>query len=115
MCGDQLSRRDSSNVLLKMPAYFLMPMIMMVTIIIITQNKKNQQRRQMGPRLKIDPEQFQKLILESGSKIIKGPKVWGQGYTYLIRMKDYYYYTISKEELDISDEYEILEVKHILL
>ena len=69
----------------------------------------------MGPRLRVDTETFLREVESSGRKVIRGPKVWLQGYTYMVCGDEYYYYTISKEELKLPETIEINSVKQILL
>jgi len=47
--------------------------------------------------------------------VILGPKVLWQGYAYLTAGKDYYYYTVSKEPLELPEGVSYKEVKQILL
>jgi len=81
----------------------------------ILANQQARKRRQMGPRLKVDKATFLNEVEKSGNKVIRGPKVWLQGYTYLVCGEDYYYYTVSKEELTLPSDVELSSVKQILL
>ena len=89
--------------------YFILP------VIIISQQKKAQRRRQMGPRLKVSNDVFIHEVSHSSGKVIRGPKVLWQGYTYLVCGGEYYYYTISKEPLVMPPDIEVIDVKQILL
>ena len=64
----------------------------------------------MGPRLRVDAETFLQKARESGNTVIRTNKVLLQGYTYIVRAGDYFYYTISKEPLDLRDlEVEVVQ------
>lgn len=88
----------------------------MMFVVIISQNKKNQRkRRQMGPRLNVTNEVFLQELDNNNNTVIRGPKVLWQGYTYLTAGKDYYYYAVSKEPLELPEGVSYKEVKQILL
>ena len=69
----------------------------------------------MGPRLRVDNQTFLAEVSKGQAKVVRGPKVLWQGYTYLVRGDDYYYYTISKEELHFPPEVEVMFATQILL
>lgn len=83
--------------------------------VIAQQQKLATKRRQMGPRLKVDQATFLAEVSKRRCKVIRGPKVLWQGYTYLVRGEDYYYYTISKKALHIPEGVEVTNVAQILL
>jgi hypothetical protein len=87
----------------------------LIFILAITQNQ-TRRRRQMGPRIQIDPEEFLSIAQkEKGLIIKKQGQILFQGTTYVIRSGDYYYYTVTKQHLTIPSECQVKEVKHILL
>lgn len=97
-----------------MTAYWIWIYLPMI-LVIAHQQQQARKRRQMGPRLKVDHATFLAEVAERQGKVIRGPKVLWQGYTYLVRGKDYYYYTISKEELRMPAGVEVTHAEQILL
>ena len=90
-------------------------MYLLMLIVIFQQQQQARKRRQMGPRLKIDNAAFIDQVAKRLGKVVRGPKVLWQGYTYLVRGEDYYYYTVSKEELQMPEGVEVMSVAQILL
>ena len=69
----------------------------------------------MGPRLRIDNDEFIKIVEREKELVIMGPKVIFTAYTYVTRSGDYYYYTTSKVPLILPDGTEMSQAKQILL
>jgi hypothetical protein len=98
-----------------MISYWIWIYLPMMFVVIAQQQQQARKRRQMGPRLKVDQATFLAEVSKRQGKVIRGPKVLWQGYTYLVRGEDYYYYTVSKEELRIPEGVEVTNVAQILL
>ncbi len=96
-----------------MTAYWIW--IYLPMILIMAQQQQARKRRHMGPRLKVNHQTFLTEVSKNQGKVIRGPKVLWQGYTYLVRGEDYYYYTVSKEELSLPEGVEVTCVAQILL
>ena len=96
-----------------MTAYWIW--IYLPMIILLVQQQQARKRRQMGPRLKVDQATFLAEVAKMQGKVIRGPKVLWHGYTYLVCGEDYYYYTLSKEELRMPEGVEVTRVAQILL
>jgi hypothetical protein len=87
----------------------------LIVIFAATQSQA-QRRRQMGPRIHIEPEEFLSVAQkEKGLIIKKRGQTMFQGTTYVIRSGDYYYYTVTKQHLTLPSECQVKEVKNILL
>ena len=97
-----------------MTAYWIWFYFLMI-FIIVQQQQQARKRRQMGPRLKVNHATFLTEVAKRQGKVIRGPKVLWHGYTYLVRGEDYYYYTLSKEELRMPEGVEVTSVAQILL
>jgi len=97
-----------------MTAYWIWIYLPMI-VVIAQQQQQARKRRQMGPRLKVDQATFLAEVAKRQGKVIQGPKVIWQGYTYLVRGEDYYYYTVSKVELRMPEGVEVTIVAQILL
>lgn len=69
----------------------------------------------MGPRLRVTPEEFFQIVTREKGLVIKGPKVWISGITYLTCSGDYYYYTVVKEPIHLPPDTPVSEVTSILL
>lgn len=102
------------DVLHEMTSYLIWIYLLMI-VLIAQQQQQSRKRRQMGPRLKVDQATFLAEVSKRQAKVIRGPKVLWQGYAYLIRGEDYYYYTVSKETLHIPEGIEVTNVAQILL
>ena len=98
-----------------MDAHFMAIYLPTMMIVILQQQRQAQRRRQMGPRLRIDNQTFLAEVSKRQGKVVRGPKVLWQGYTYLVRGDDYYYYTVSKDELYFPPGVELMCVTQILL
>jgi hypothetical protein len=83
--------------------------------IIIAQQTEARRRRQMGPRVQVEPSEFLRMIAQEKGLVIKSRKFPLQGTTYVSRCGDYYYYTMSKEPLALPDGCVVQQAKNILL
>ena len=83
--------------------------------IIIAQQNQARRRRQMGPRVQVEPSEFLRMVEQEKGLVIKGRKMALQGITYVSRCGDYYYYTISKEPLALPKDCVVQQAKNILL
>ena len=70
----------------------------------------------MGPRIQIKPDEFIEIAKNSQNLIIKCGKssFIRAAIQYVLREGDYYYYTVSKEPLDLPSTCKIKEVDNIL-
>ncbi len=69
----------------------------------------------MGPRVFVEPAEFLRIVEKNKGLIIQGRKVAFQGITYVSRCGDYYYYTTSKEPLNLPRDCDIQKARAILL
>jgi hypothetical protein len=83
--------------------------------IIIAQQNQARRRRQMGPRVQVEPSEFLRMVEQEKGLVIKSRKFALQGITYVSRCGDYYYYTISKKPLVLPKDCVVQQCKNILL
>ena len=87
----------------------LWPFYMLFMVIMISQHNQARRRRQMGPRVLVDPDEFLRLVEEEKGLVINNRKM------YVARCGDYYYYTTSKTPLPLPKECVVQRAKGILL
>ena len=69
----------------------------------------------MGPRVEVEPDEFLEIAQKEKGLVIKRRKYVFQGFTYVIRSGDYYYYTVTKQPLSLPSECQVKEAKGLLL
>ena len=69
----------------------------------------------MGPRVRVEPQQFLRILEKEKGLVIKGRRVMLRGTPYVTRSGDYYYYTVTKGPLSIPSDCEVTEARYILL
>ena len=80
-----------------------------IIVFFIIMQQQARRRRQMGPRIQIKPDEFLDIARKEHGVVIRKKTM------YVIRSGDYYYYTVSKQPLDLPTECQTKEVKNILL
>jgi len=86
--------------------FYLIPIF-----VIIIANAQKRRRDRMKPRVSVEPSTFLDIVKKSDAKIIKTGKLFLQGYMYVVEADDYYYVTISKEELNLPEGREVVHSK----
>ena len=69
----------------------------------------------MALSIQVTEEDFLEIARKEHALVLKRGKEGWAGITYLIHHGDYYYYTVSKKEIDLPDECEVKKVLQMLL
>lgn len=96
-------------------SFFMMYWWLWILPFIIAQQNQARKRRQMGPRICVEPNEFLRLVGEEKGLVIRGRKFVLQGTMYLSRCGDYYYYTHARAPLHLPRECEVRQARQILL
>ena len=65
----------------------------------------------MKPRVYLEPDEFLRLSGQGNAKIIRTAKVLLRGAMYVTEADDYFYYTYSKDPLQLPAEAEVVNAR----
>ena len=69
----------------------------------------------MAPRVSVDRETFEGLVSKHLGEVIVGPYKWGVGSCYVTKAGDYYYFTTSKQPLDLPNQVTVINSNQLIL
>jgi hypothetical protein len=88
----------------------------MILLLLAVHQARARRRRQMGPRVQVEPAEFLSIVEREKRLVIKTQKFFLRGITYVTRSGDYYYYTLARGvPLTLPAGIEVKEARNILL
>ena len=89
-----------------MPYFFFY--ILFIPLLVSANERK---RRQMKPRVLLEPEAFLQLVKAEKNRVIRTAKLMFQGHMHVVECDSYFYYAFSKEPLAMPDGIEVIDAK----
>ena len=67
----------------------------------------------MKPRVFLEPTEFLRMVVEGNAKVIKTGKILFQGFMCVTEASDYYYYTVTKEPLELPETTHVIQARAV--
>ena len=82
-----------------------------IIFIVLLVSENERKRRQMKPRVLLEPEAFNQLIKAEQSKVIRTTKIFLRGHMYVTEGDSFFYYSYSKEPLTLPEGTDVIDAK----